>query len=99
MAVKLRGALPRRGDLNGLAALDDAEIQPGTLVAVVALLDAASVTAYSDRRDVVLQVREIEPVSGPESASVDYILRRARDTRTGATPLPFDEESGQAVCS
>jgi hypothetical protein len=54
------------------------------------------VTTYvgADRHDVVVQVREIEPVSGPECASVDYILRRARDARTGATPLPFDEEDG-----
>lgn len=96
MTVKLRGALPRREDFNGLTVLTGANVQPGQPVVAVVVLDVASVTTYADRQDVIVQVREIEVVSGLECASVDYILCRTREARTGAAPLPFEDEGGEA---
>lgn len=92
--TKLASSLPG-GDANGLVALARELIDsPHEIHVVVALVDCKKITTDNDNGEVIptARIRRIEPISDEDKPLAQKMLRRALETRTGKTVLPFDLE-------
>lgn len=92
--TKLNGALPK-GESNGLDGIARMLIdEPHRVHVVIALIDCKKTTTDNDSGDVeaTARIRRIEAVTGDDLSLAATILRRALETRTGQTVLPFDLE-------
>ena len=91
--ARLAAGLPK-GEANGLAALArDLIDNPSQVHVAVVLLDCKKITTDIDTGDIepVARIRRIEPISDDKEI-VAKIMRRALESRTGKTVLPFDLE-------
>lgn len=92
--TKLASSLPG-GDANGLVSLARNLIDsPHDVHVVVALVDCKKITTDNDTGEVVptARIRRIEAISDDDKGLAGKMLRRALETRTGKTVLPFDLE-------
>lgn len=92
--TKISSSLPG-GDANGLLAIArDLIDSPHDVHAVVALVDCKQVTTDHDNGAVqpTARIRRIEVVNDGDKPVANLMLRRALETRTGKTVLPFDLE-------
>jgi hypothetical protein len=94
--VKLAAALPGEPEINGLdAERDDLLANPTMIRAAVVWYDARSETTNYRTGDKVpmIELRRFEPLGPLEDVPDvvrDLVIKRA-ESRTGRTPLPFDE--------
>ena len=92
--TKLASSLPG-GDANGLVSLARNLIDsPHDVHVVVALVDCKKITTDNDTGEVepTARIRRIEAIAGDDKALAGKMLRRALESRTGKTVLPFDLE-------
>lgn len=91
--TKLANGLPG-GEANGLSAIArDLIDNPKQVHVVIALVDCKSISTDTDSGDITptARIRRIEPIQVDKDL-VAKIMRRAMETRTGKTVLPFDLE-------
>lgn len=92
--TKIASALPG-GDANGLTAIArDLIDNPHEIHVVVALVDCKRTTTDNDSGEVVptARIRRVEVIGGQDKDLAAKMMRRALETRTGKTVLPFDLE-------
>jgi hypothetical protein len=92
--TKLTSSLPG-GDANGLIAIARQLIDsPHDVHVIVGLVDCKKITTDNDSGDVVptARIRRIEVIDGDDKTLAAKMMRRALETRTGKTVLPFDLE-------
>jgi hypothetical protein len=92
--TKLAASLPG-GDANGLTAIARALIDsPHEVHVVVALVDCKRTTTDNDTGEIVptARIRRIEVIGQSDRDLAAKMMRRALETRTGKTVLPFDLE-------
>lgn len=92
--IKLTTALPR-GDANGLGALvRDLIDTPGSLHAVIAIVDCKSITTDADTGEVVptARIRRIEALLPDDLGTARRLMERAMEKRTGRAVLPLGLE-------
>jgi len=92
--TKLAAALPK-GVGNGLDAIEAAMTEaPHEVHVVIALIDCKKVTTDSDtgEMEATARIRRIEAIEAGDKARAMAMMRRALESRTGATVLPFDLE-------
>lgn len=92
--MKLSGALPK-GDKNGLALLDEfVANDPETRHVVLMVLSTKKITKDIDTGDTeaLLRVVRCERVLPGDAETVEKVLRRALQKRSGMTVLPIDME-------
>lgn len=92
--TKIASALPG-GDANGLTAIArDLIDNPHAIHVVVALVDCKRTTTDNDSGEVVptARIRRVEVIGGQDKDLAAKMMRRALETRTGKTVLPFDLE-------
>lgn len=92
--TKIASSLPG-GDANGLTAIARQLIDnPHDVHVVVCLVDCKKTTTDNDTGEIIptARIRRVEPISGDDLALAQKMMRRALETRTGKTVLPFDLE-------
>jgi hypothetical protein len=92
--VKLMGALPG-GDNNGAAAIGaDLIKEPHRMRPMIAIVDCRRVAIDSDsgERTATVRIRRIEALRPDDLGAAEKLMRRALESRTGATVLPLDLE-------
>jgi hypothetical protein len=93
--IKLSGKLPG-GDANGLGAIAPQLVtNPHRVHVLVALVDCRSTTTDNDSGDTMptARIRRVEAITGAEDLkTLERLLRRAMEHRTGQTVLPMDLE-------
>lgn len=92
--TKLASSLPG-GDANGLTAIARALIDsPHDVHVVVGIVDCKRTTTDNDSGEIVptARIRRIEVIDGDDKDLAAKMMRRALETRTGKTVLPFDLE-------
>lgn len=92
--TKLTSALPK-GEGNGLTAIARELIDnPSDIHVVIALVDCKKIATDIDTGDVepTARIRRIEVIGGGDRDIAAKMMRRALETRTGKTVLPFDLE-------
>lgn len=92
--TKLASSLPG-GDANGLVTIARALIDsPHDVHVVVGLVDCKRITTDNDSGEIVptARIRRIEVIAGDDKDLAAKMMRRALETRTGKTVLPFDLE-------
>lgn len=92
--AKLSSQLPK-GEANGLAALDrDLIDNPAKVQVIVAPVDCRKLVTDMDSGDIepTARIRRVEVIR-EDAGVVAAMLRRAMETRTGKTVLPFDLEN------
>lgn len=96
MTVTVRAKLPK-GDTNGLAHLESSlAADPDEVLVVVGLLRADTIEERphneDDPRCVKTVLLHLESVNGKDGESVDKMLRKIYEQRTGKTALPFEDD-------
>lgn len=92
--TKLASSLPG-GDANGLTAIARGLIDnPHEIHVVVALVDCKRTTTDNDTGEIVptARIRRVEVIGGADKDLAAKMMRRALESRTGKTVLPFDLE-------
>lgn len=92
--TNLANALPA-GEGNGLTAIARQLIDsPHDIHVAVILIDCKKITTDNDTGEIVptARIRRVEPITGADRDLAAKMLRRALETRTGKTVLPFDLE-------
>lgn len=92
--TKLSSGLPK-GEGNGPGAIArDLIDSPEDVHVVVALVDCKKISTDIDTGDVepTARIRRIEAIDGDDRDLAAKMMRRALESRTGKTVLPFDLE-------
>jgi hypothetical protein len=92
--TKLASTLPG-GDANGLVAIARTLIDsPHEVHVVIGIVDCKRTTTDNDSGEIVptARIRRIEVIDGADKDLAAKMMRRALETRTGKTVLPFDLE-------
>lgn len=92
--TKLASSLPG-GDANGLMAIARQLIDsPHDVHVVIGIVDCKRITTDNDTGEIVptARIRRIEVIAGDDKDVAAKMMRRALETRTGKTVLPFDLE-------
>ncbi len=94
--VKLSAALPGDEETNGLDGIaSDLVEQPHRIQVALVWLDVPKITDNTETGDRVptVRVRRVEPLGTVEEIpdEIRKLAARAHESRTGRTPLPFDE--------
>ena len=82
-------------DRNGLPSiLSDLLDDPTTVRPVLMLVDVNKIVSdpSTGERVPTLRIRAAEPITGPDAAEIDRMLRRAAERRTGKVELPLEME-------
>ena len=92
--TKIASSLPG-GDANGLVAIArDLIDRPHDVHVIVALVDCKKTTTDNDTGEILptARIRRVEVIQPNDIGLAQKMLRRALETRTGKTVLPFDLE-------
>jgi hypothetical protein len=93
--MKIAAALPKEGDLNGLAQYDGkVAAEPEAVYVIIARVSVSELRTKfpSGHVEPVLTIEHVELLEGLEREVIESILRRRQDERYGRAPLFDDDE-------
>lgn len=99
--VKLSPKLAGDPENNGVDAWRERLVEhPERLMACFVLIDVADIRVITDtgKHIPTIRIRRIEPLGPADeiSQAIRHLAEEAMETRTGKTPLPFDQVAAEA---